>query len=193
MHLRAEMLLQRWFHGRRLTPLCLASGLGSWWGMINFKWCTALWIAGDSSPLPKPLLRMGKEGRKSLGQGAMWHPGKLNVWLAADLSWTSCTGSRPWHSREGAVRIRHAWLSHPSLFPAPSVAQGGICTWASRYFDLLAWTPHPHTLSHPTSLCERSTLAGNSGLLSCSNTHQQYQAQSGHLGWVWFIAVKRNS
>lgn len=29
MHLRAEMLLQRWFHGRGLTPLCLASGLGS--------------------------------------------------------------------------------------------------------------------------------------------------------------------
>lgn len=168
--------------------------------MINLKWCTAPWIAGDSSPLPKPLLRAGKEGR-AWGKVQVWHPGKLHAWLqswcwqliSAGVHGPSSTGSRPWHSREGAVRITHVWLSHPSLFPAPSVAQGGICTWASRYVDLLAWTAHPHTLTHPTSLCERSTLAGNSGLLSCSNTHQQCQAQFDHFGWVWFRAVKENS
>lgn len=197
MHLRAERLLQRWFRGRGLAPLCLASGLRSWWGMINFKWCTALWIAGDSPFLPKPLLRTGKEGRV-WGKVQVWHPGKLKVWLQ---SWC-------WHwsqlepaalgaglAQQGGCCENWACLAFSSIIVPCSqrCTRSDFCTWASQYVDLLAWTAHPHTLSHPTSLCERSTLAGNSDLLSCRNTHQQCQAQCDHFGWVWFIAVKEHS
>lgn len=139
-----------------------------------------------------------RERRKSLGEGASVASRKAQcmaakLMLAADLSWSQLHWEQPWHCRDGAVRIGHVWLSHPSLFPAPSVAQGGICTWASQYVDLLAWTAHPHILTHPTSLCERSTVAGNSGLFSCRNSHQQCQAQSDHISWVCFIAVKEKS
>lgn len=149
-------------------------------------------------PFPSQTFIENRKRRKSLGEGAGVTSRKAQgmaakLMLALISAGASCTGSRPgtagrvlWELGMSGFLIHHC-----SLLPA--LHKERFCTWASQYVDLLAWTAHPHALSHPTSLCERSTLAGNSDLLSCRNTHQQCQAQCDHFGWVWFIAVKEHS
>lgn len=90
--------------------------------MINLKWCTALWIARDSSSLPNPLSERGREGRvQGTAANVMYGKAqcmaaklKLVAEISAGVYRPNSTENSPWHRRESTVRITHVWLSHPA-------------------------------------------------------------------------------
>lgn len=133
------------------------------------------------------------ERRKSLGEGASVTSRKApcmaaKLMLAADLCWCAWPQLH-WEqalAQQGGCCENHTCLAFSSII----VPCSQCCTRRDLHLGKsICWSPcmncsPTHTLTHPTSLCERSTLAGNSGLLSCSNTHQQCQAQFDHSGWI---------
>lgn len=116
--------------------------------MINLKWCAALRTARDSSSLPNPLSKRGRQGRVQ-GEATNMMYGKAQrmaaklksvAKISAGVYRPNSTENSPWHRRESAVRITclafsSSWLLIPSSFGALSIAQGGnlsksIC-WSS--------------------------------------------------------------
>lgn len=90
--------------------------------MINLKWCAALQTAGDSSSLPNPFLKRGREGRvQGAAASVMYGKAPCTTAKLKSAAKISTGGYRPnsaenspWHRRGSAVRITHVWLFHPA-------------------------------------------------------------------------------